>query len=265
MACLFTQTITDDDGFPVRDPGSSTNLATFDPASRFGQLVDAEASRRGSEQIRQLVMLGDGAVWIWNLASELFPHATQIVDLYHAREHLHELANLPPGCSLATATNGSPPGWPNSTPAKSPPCSPLATACASSARWPMNATKPLATSKPTPTGCATSTSAPWACSSAPALSKQAANTSSASASSYRACAGTSPAPPASPPCAASKPATAGKKSASAAQPDQAARRQSENASTLRTRSNTATRQSPTKLAHTRHAARVRVNFVVTGR
>ena len=94
MACLFTQTITDDDGCPVRDPGSSSYLATFDPASRFGQLVDAEARRRGSEQIRQLVVLGDGAVWIWNLASELFPHATQIVDLYHAREHVHELANL---------------------------------------------------------------------------------------------------------------------------------------------------------------------------
>jgi hypothetical protein len=94
MACLFTQTTTDDDGFPVRDPGSSSYLATFDPADRFGQLVDAEARRRGSEQIRQLVVLGDGAVWIWNLASELFPQATQIVDLYHAREHVHELANL---------------------------------------------------------------------------------------------------------------------------------------------------------------------------
>jgi hypothetical protein len=94
MACLFTQTTTDDDGFPVRDPGSSTYLATFDPAEPFGQLVSAEARRRGSQHIRQLVMLGDGAVWIWNLADQLFPAATQIVDLYHAREHVHELANL---------------------------------------------------------------------------------------------------------------------------------------------------------------------------
>ena len=94
LACLFTQTTTDDDGFPVRDPGSSTYLATFDPAGRFGQLVDAEARRRGSQHIRQLVMLGDGAAWIWNLADELFPAATQIVDLYHAREHVHELATL---------------------------------------------------------------------------------------------------------------------------------------------------------------------------
>jgi hypothetical protein len=94
LACLFTQTTVDQDGFPVRDPGSSTYLATFDPADRFGQLADAEARRRGSQHIRQLVVLGDGAVWIWNLADELFPAATQIVDLYHAREHVHELAVL---------------------------------------------------------------------------------------------------------------------------------------------------------------------------
>lgn len=81
LACLFTQATTDDDGHPVRGRGSSTYLATFEPAARFGQLVDAEARRRGSEHIRQLVVPGDGAVWIWNLADELFPAATQIVDL----------------------------------------------------------------------------------------------------------------------------------------------------------------------------------------
>ena len=94
LACLFTQTSPDEDGFPVRDPGSSSYLASFDPAERFGQLVDAEAHRRGSDHIRQLVVLGDGAAWIWNLADQLFPAATQIVDLYHAREHVHELATL---------------------------------------------------------------------------------------------------------------------------------------------------------------------------
>jgi hypothetical protein len=34
-----------------------------------------------------------GASWIWNLANQLFP-AAQIVDLYHACEHVHDLANL---------------------------------------------------------------------------------------------------------------------------------------------------------------------------
>ena len=94
LACLFTQTTLDDDGYPVRDTASSTYLETFEPAERFGQLVDAEARRRGAEHIRQLVFLGDGAAWIWNLADQLFPAATQIVDLYHAREHLHDLAHL---------------------------------------------------------------------------------------------------------------------------------------------------------------------------
>ena len=94
LACLFTQTTLNDDGRPVRDPGSSSYLATFAPAARFGQLVNAEARRRGATHIRQLVILGDGAVWIWNLADELFPAATQIVDLFHAREHAHDLAAL---------------------------------------------------------------------------------------------------------------------------------------------------------------------------
>ena len=94
LACLFTQTTLGDDGRPMRDPASSTYLATFEPAERFGQLVDAEARRRGAEHTRQLVVLGDGAAWIWNQAGQLFPAATEIVDLYHAREHLHDLANL---------------------------------------------------------------------------------------------------------------------------------------------------------------------------
>ena len=35
----------------------------------------------------------DGADWIWNLIAERFPHAIQIVDLYHARQHLWEVAH----------------------------------------------------------------------------------------------------------------------------------------------------------------------------
>ena len=60
--------------------------------------------------------------------------------------------------------------------------------------------------------------APSACSSAPAPWTPAARRSSGSASNFPACTGPAPAPPASSPCAASKPAAAGKKSAAAAQP-----------------------------------------------
>jgi hypothetical protein len=58
----------------------------------FGGLVKAEGTRRGADHVRQLTILGDGAAWIWNIATGKFPEATQIVDLYHAREHLHDLA-----------------------------------------------------------------------------------------------------------------------------------------------------------------------------
>jgi hypothetical protein len=94
LVCVFSQTTVDDYGYPVRDPGSSSYLATFAPAAGFGTLMAAEARRRGASHVRQLTILGDGAHWIWNLASQHFPEATQIVDLYHAREHLHDLGKL---------------------------------------------------------------------------------------------------------------------------------------------------------------------------
>ena len=78
-------------GYPVRDRASSSYIATFEPASAFAGLVKAEGIRRGADHVRQLTIIGDGATWIWNLAAATFPEATCIVDLYHAREHLHSL------------------------------------------------------------------------------------------------------------------------------------------------------------------------------
>jgi len=92
IAVAFTQAATDEEGRPVRDPASSSYVATFAPAAAFGTLMAAEAQRRGASHIRQMVILGDGAAWIWNLAGQHFPQATQVVDLFHAREHLHDLA-----------------------------------------------------------------------------------------------------------------------------------------------------------------------------
>ena len=92
MAVFFTQDKVNDDGYPVRDRASSSYIATFEPAAAFQRLVKAEGIRRGADQVRQLTVIGDGAAWIWNLAAATFPEATCIVDLFHAREHLHSLA-----------------------------------------------------------------------------------------------------------------------------------------------------------------------------
>ena len=91
MAVFFTQDKLDQDGWPVRDRASSSYIATFEPAAAFADLVKAEGIRRGADHVRQFTIIGDGAAWIWNLAAAKFPEATCIVDLYHAREHLHSL------------------------------------------------------------------------------------------------------------------------------------------------------------------------------
>jgi hypothetical protein len=46
LAVFFTQDDIDDDGYPVRDPGSASYIATFEPASVFGDLVKAEGPPR---------------------------------------------------------------------------------------------------------------------------------------------------------------------------------------------------------------------------
>jgi hypothetical protein len=92
LAVFFTQDKLDEKGYPVRDRDSSSYIATFEPAAVFGDLVKAEGIRRGADHVRQLTIIGDGAAWIWGVATAKFPGATQIVDLYHAREHLHDLA-----------------------------------------------------------------------------------------------------------------------------------------------------------------------------
>jgi hypothetical protein len=92
LAVFFTQDKLDAKGYPVRDRASASVIATFEPAATFAGLVKAEGIRRGAGHARQFTILGDGAAWIWNIATAKFPEATQVVDLFHAREHLHDLA-----------------------------------------------------------------------------------------------------------------------------------------------------------------------------
>ena len=95
IGCLFTQTHRDPEtGDPIQDPGSTTYISTFEPAAGFATQVKAEYRRRRLDQIRQPIVLGDGAKWIWGIATEQFPQATQIVDYFHAREHLADLAKI---------------------------------------------------------------------------------------------------------------------------------------------------------------------------
>ena len=91
----------DRQGVPCRDAGSmSCNGAIESIASRdtdrapsaFAARVLRELQRRGFAQAERRVVLGDGAAWIWNFADEHLPGAIQIVDLFHAKQHIFDVA-----------------------------------------------------------------------------------------------------------------------------------------------------------------------------
>lgn len=91
---VFTQTTWDAEGYAIRDPDSTTYTGAIENAERFGKRLYVEAWKRGWSRAEKKVVMGDGAEWIWNLAQEHFPGAVQIVDLFHARQHLWDLAHL---------------------------------------------------------------------------------------------------------------------------------------------------------------------------
>jgi len=102
LGCVFTQTTVDEEGYPVRDEASTSYVGAIESCEEFGRRLYAEAWQRGWARAEKKIVVGDGAEWIWNQASLHFPDAIQIVDLYHAREHLWRLgAKLYPNDSTA--------------------------------------------------------------------------------------------------------------------------------------------------------------------
>lgn len=92
LAALFTQTTVDEENQPVRDPNSTTYLGSFVSSDEFGGLVRQAAMERGIAQASQVIFMGDGAAWVWEIARTCFPQAEQILDYYHASEHVTNLA-----------------------------------------------------------------------------------------------------------------------------------------------------------------------------
>jgi len=99
LCTVWSAEARDPNGVPVRDQGSVTysaaieNAATSDPTQRaeFTERVLRETTRRRFCQAERRVVLGDGAPWIWNIAHELFAGSIEIVDRFHAQQHLSEL------------------------------------------------------------------------------------------------------------------------------------------------------------------------------
>jgi hypothetical protein len=215
----------DDEGIPVRDQGSVTYSAAIETAathdtdedlSPFAQRVDREARRRGFDQARRRVVLGDGATWIWNLADEQFPGAVQVVDLYHAKGHLWDVAKAIYGAGSDLAEQ-----WAKQRRDELDDGKRSLRRCKSTPRPTTTRASAWTTSGATRAACATPSSVPRDCACPPAWSRPAARWPSAPASSVQACIGASPGPTQSSRCAVASSAAASRTSGSDGQPRRA--------------------------------------------
>jgi hypothetical protein len=68
------------------------HVATMGNAEAIGDRVYCAAFRRGIERAKEVVVVADGGRWIWKQARENFPECVEILDFYHATEHLGEIA-----------------------------------------------------------------------------------------------------------------------------------------------------------------------------
>lgn len=85
VGTIYTTTCADQDHLRATEHSYVADLAT---AATFGPQLWVEAQRRGLATAGEVVVIGDGAEWIWKLAAEHFPGATQIVDWYHASQYV---------------------------------------------------------------------------------------------------------------------------------------------------------------------------------
>ena len=91
LGCVFTQHTCDQEGHPIRDHNSTSYISTFGSIEEFGLLLRKEARRRGSGTVGKIILLIDGALGLENHGQINFPGCQQIVDFYHAVEHLTAL------------------------------------------------------------------------------------------------------------------------------------------------------------------------------
>ena len=70
----------------------------METVAQFGRRIWSEAWQRGWSGAKKKVIIGDGAAWIWNLSQQYFADTMEIVDLYHARQHVWELCAKPFAC-----------------------------------------------------------------------------------------------------------------------------------------------------------------------
>jgi hypothetical protein len=79
---------------PMAHAVNNSYVAHLGGSEVFGEMLFSEARRRGWEQAQDTQVVADGAVWIWNQADLHFGQSHQLVDWYHAKQHLANAAKL---------------------------------------------------------------------------------------------------------------------------------------------------------------------------
>lgn len=72
---------------------ASHRVATRGGPEALSERVWTEAMRMGLLRAREVLIIADGGVWIWNIARDRFPYARGTLDFYHAASHLWAVAN----------------------------------------------------------------------------------------------------------------------------------------------------------------------------
>jgi len=97
IGVLFNQSF-DSAGLPLlnnsrifREPNTTRYIGTVEKVAQFTMQLDDFTRMNGIDYANQAVFLSDGAIWLEKLRLKLFPNSIGIIDLYHARQHLHKL------------------------------------------------------------------------------------------------------------------------------------------------------------------------------
>lgn len=85
------------------EPGRITYSARVENCEETGKRMYAQAQKYGARKAKRVAVIGDGADWIWNQSEHHFPGAIEIVDWYHATQHLWAVGNALFGQSTSGA------------------------------------------------------------------------------------------------------------------------------------------------------------------
>jgi hypothetical protein len=83
-----------EDGLYHKVPDSSVHILSFSDVTDFSTELDKARQKLGAKHVARLIVISDGAEWIWKIVEDRFKQAFAVVDFWHAADHLHDLCEF---------------------------------------------------------------------------------------------------------------------------------------------------------------------------